>query len=293
MEHKIILITGSTDGIGKATAKTLTKQGHTVIIHGRNASKAKSVIDEIKSEIPTAKLDMLIADFMKLADVRKMADEFNAKYDRLDVLINNAGAVLDKRRELAEDGEEKMMTLNVISAFLITKLLTEKLSKSTSARVVFTSSATHGTVRSLDMNDLKFEKNYSAQGMYAITKLLNIWSARSFSRKFKESGFNIAVNTYHPGMVGTNFGQDSDKGFFVNLVYKSAFRLGVMDSIDKGARTPIFLATSKEVEGVTGKFFDNKTKMAKANDKLYSKENEKRLWDYCMKVSTKYLSEVS
>ena len=136
MENKIILITGASDGIGKETAKALAKQGHTIIMHGRNPQKTKSVCEEVKAESGNDKIEYLTADFLSLAEVRNFADKVRQKYDRLDVLVNNAGAQFTGKRETTVEGHEKTMTINVFAPMLLTTLLLPLLRKSQSARVV-------------------------------------------------------------------------------------------------------------------------------------------------------------
>ncbi|QKE72051.1 SDR family NAD(P)-dependent oxidoreductase [Arthrobacter citreus] len=290
MKNKIILITGSTDGIGKVAAKTLAKQGHTVIIHGRNRSKAQSVCEEIKLETGNLKVDYLIADLFSFADIKRMTDEFKKKYDRLDVLINNAGAFFGKVREITTDGHEKTIALNLFTPLLLTELLLAELAKSASARIINTSSATHKMSASKPIfNDLQLEKNYEPSRAYGLSKLYTIWVTRHLASSLKEKGLNnITANVYHPGAVATRFGQDSDKGFISNLIFKVA--LPFMTKPEKGADTTVYLATSGEVENVSGKYF-GKMKEEAPSDKYYSAENEKMIWDYCMKIISPYLKK--
>ncbi|MDR1644487.1 MAG: SDR family NAD(P)-dependent oxidoreductase, partial [Tannerellaceae bacterium] len=136
MESKIILVTGASDGIGKETAKTLAKQGHTVIVHGRNPQKTKAAYEEIKAESGNDKIEYLTADFLSFAEIRRFADNIKQKYDHLDVLVNNAGAQFTDKRETTNEGHEKTMVINVFAPFLLTTLLLDLLKKSPSARVV-------------------------------------------------------------------------------------------------------------------------------------------------------------
>ncbi|PKG22643.1 SDR family NAD(P)-dependent oxidoreductase [Niallia nealsonii] len=287
MQNRILLITGATDGIGKVAAKALAKKGHTVIIHGRNKNKAQTVCEEIKLETGNDKVDTLIADLFSFTDIKRMTEDFKKKYDRLDVLINNAGAIFSKEREITKDGLEKTMTLNVFSPLLLTELLLDVLVKSPSARIINTSSATHKIATKPDFSDLQLEKNYTPSKAYALSKLYTIWITRHLAIELKDRGFNnITANALHPGAVATRFGQDNDKGFIQNMIFKVA--LPFMASPEKGAATTVYLATSKEVENVTEKFFGN-MKEEKPQDKHYSAEHEKILWDYCMKIIGPYL----
>jgi NAD(P)-dependent dehydrogenase (short-subunit alcohol dehydrogenase family) len=288
MESKIILVTGASDGIGKETAKTLAKQGHTVIVHGRNPQKTQAACEEIKSETGNSKIDIIIADLLSFPAIKSMADEVKKRYDRLDVLINNAGAIFGKIRETTADGLEKTITLNLFAPFLLTELLLDVLAKSPSSRIINLSSAMHKRGGKPDFNDFQLKKNYNPARAYGLSKLYLIWITRYLAAELKERGItNITVNASHPGAAATNFGRDADKGFLTNLIFKLASH--VVDKPEKGAMTSIYLATSPEVEGVTGKFFGNREKEEKADDKYYSVENEKTVWDYCKKVTDKYI----
>lgn len=287
MNRKIILITGATQGIGKETAMSLAKMGHHISIHGRNKSKLESVAQEIKSSTGN-NVDIIVADLFSLADIKRMVEEFKTRYERLDVLINNAGAFLNKTRETTKEGFEKTITLNLFAPFLLMQSLIDILAKSPSARIINLSSAMHKRGGKPDFSDLQFEKGYAPSKAYGLSKLYLIWVSRYMAKELKANGINnITVNVTHPGAVSTNFGQDSDKGFVNNLIFKIALRF--MDKIEDGARTSIYLATSPEVENVSGQFFDNKENIEKPSDKYYSVENEKIVWDYCQKITKDYL----
>ncbi len=288
MESKTILITGSTDGIGKVTAEALAKQGHTVIIHGRNKAKAEKVCEDLQSETGNNKIDYVVADLLILEDVKRMAAELRKKYNSLDVLINNAGAFFNKKRETTKEGFEKTMTLNLFAPFLLTQLLSDVLAKSRSARIINVSSAMHKRGGKPDLNDFQLEKSYKPERAYGLSKLYLIWITRHLAKQLKEKGItNITANAFHPGAVATRFGQEADKGFLINLIFKIA--LLFMDKPEKGAMTGVYLAISPEVEQVTGKFFNSREKEEQPDDKYYSVENEKIVWDYCMKIVRPYL----
>ncbi|MDR1614380.1 MAG: SDR family oxidoreductase [Campylobacteraceae bacterium] len=287
MKNKIILITGATDGIGKESAKALAKQGHTLILHGRNETKAQAVCEEIKSETGNNNIDIIIADLLSFQDIKRMADDFKKKYDRLDVLINNAGSCFGKVRETTKSGFEKTMALNLFAPFLLTELLLDILAKSPAARVVNVSSKLHEWSGKPDFGDLQLEKNYAPVKAYGLSKLYLIWITRHLSSLLQKKGItNITVNSVHPGAVATNIWQRSDKGFIYNLLSKLASPVMVKPSC--GAQTSIYVATSSDLENVSGKYFANK-KIAKTCDKYYSPENEQAIWDYCKKITEKYL----
>jgi len=288
MSNKIILVTGATDGIGKITAIELAKKENHVIIHGRNEQKAQKTVEDIKQQAPDAQVEYLIADLFSLSAVKQMAEQFQQKYNHLDVLINNAGAVLDDTRR-ETDGIENTMALNVLAPFLLNQLLLPSLEKSTDGRIINMSSATHRQARP-NMNDLNLENEPSGQKRYGISKLFVIWNSQHLAKKLQKQRIkNVTVNCSHPGAVATNFGQDSDNGFFNNLVYKIALHL--MPAPEKGAITNVYLASSDDVKGVTGKFFNNKKQLEEPQTKQYTPEKEQQLWDYSMKVCAPFLKE--
>lgn len=288
MEKKRIVITGATDGIGKMTARMLAEKGHEMIIHGRNRAKAEAVRDEIARETGNPDIHILIADLLSLADVRNAIVEFKKKYDRLDVLINNAGAFFGKHRETTEEGLEKTMTLNLFAPFLLMQLLLDLLAESPSARIINISSSMHRRAGKPDLNDFQLEKKYSPDKAYGLSKLYLIWITRHLATSLKEKGItNISVNASHPGAVSTNFGQDADKGFFINMVFKIA--LLFMDKVEDGAMTSVYLATSPDVEKVSGQFYSNRKKPEQADDRYYSPQSEQMVWDYCREVVKPYL----
>lgn len=231
---------------------------------------------------------MIVADLFSLADIKRMADEFKTRYDHLDVLINNAGAFLNKQRETTPEGFEKTITLNLFAPFLLMQSLLGLLAKSKSARIINLSSSMHRRSGKYDFNDFQFEKNYAPSRAYGLSKLYLIWITRHMAKLLKEKGINnVTVNASHPGAAATYFGQDSDKGFFINMVFKIA--LLFMDKPEDGARTSIYLASFAEVENVTGEFFNNKCKFEKPDDRFYTPENEKIVWDYCKQITQAYL----
>jgi len=292
-ESKTILITGATSGIGRETARALAQQGHFVIIHGRNREKTQAICEELKLETGNNNIDFVIADLLLLSDVKQMADTFKQNYNKLDVLINNAGAVFNKNQEKTAEGLEKTMTLNVFAPLLLTHLLLDVLAKSVSARIINVSSLAHKAPYKPDLSDIQLEKNYSYAKAYAHSKLYLIWLTQQLSGKLKEKGFeNITANSLEPGVAASAFGQNSDKGFWLNLGFKIFFRRPFFNSSELAAKASIYLATSQEVENITGKFFNSKAKMVKPNSKYYSPENEMIVWNYCMKIVEPYLNSL-
>jgi len=279
MKDRIVLITGATSGIGKATAIALAKQDFTVIVHGRNKEKTKKICMEIKALTGNPKIDMLIADLFLLSDVRKMAAEFTQKYDHLDILINNAGGIMGLNRENTSEGIEKTIAVNLFTPFLLTSLLLDLLKKSPDARIINVSSNSHKLNAKPDFNDLQLEKNYDPLRAYGNAKLFLIWISQHLAYKLKEHAIpNITVNTMHPGAVASNFGVESNLGSFLNFIAKLVRPL--FKTVEQGADTIIYLATSNEVKNTTGKYFVNR-KQSKVANKYYTSSNEKSIWEYC------------
>lgn len=286
MDSKTILITGASDGIGKETAKTLAKQGHRIIIHGRNKQKTETAYEEIKRETGNKNIDMHLADFLSLAEVKKFADTIKKKYDHLDVLINNAGAQFTDKRETTTEGHEKTMVINVFSPFLLTTLLMDLLKKSKSARVVTVSSASHSMGKA-DLNDIEFKNGYTMARAYGVSKLYIIWIMQHFVTEMKKAGINnITFNSVHPGSTSTSLARESAKSLkfrIIMFLWKP-----MMNSMEKAISASIKTATSAELEGVTGKYFGPKGE-EKPSKKYYSAENEQKVWDYSMQIIKPYL----
>lgn len=293
--QKLIMITGATDGIGKITANELAQKGHHIIIHGRNEKKAKRVVSEIKQETGNQNVDYLIADLFSMKAIVEMVAQFGQKYDHLDVLINNAGAVLDDKRFVTENGFDGTLALNVIAPLLLTQLLLPKLRRSQDGRIINMSSGTYRLAKP-DMSDLNLEKVASGQARYGIAKLFVIWNTQHLAMLLQKNGIeNVTVNVSHPGAVATNFGQNSDNGWFNDFIYKSSLKIAKLLKLDpkKGAVTNVYLADSQAVKDITGKFFNNKKQQIKPYAKQWNTEKERTVWDYYMLKLKPWLNEDS
>ena len=287
MESKIILVTGASDGIGKETAKALAKQGHTVIVHGRSKQKTQAAYEEIKAESGNNNIEYMTADFLSFAEIKRFAESIKQKYNHLDVLVNNAGAQYTDKRAITDEGHEKTMTINVFAPFLLTTLLLDLLKKSSSARVVTVSSGAHSMSGKPYLNDIELNRHYSMAKAYGLSKLYVIWVMNRFVSEMKKSGIsNITFNTVHPGSAFTNLGREAEKSLKWRIIY--FLWRPMMKTPAKGAASSIYVAVSPELEGVTGKYFGLKGE-EKPNDKYYSPENEKTVWDYCKKIMKDYL----
>ncbi len=272
MQGKIVLITGATNGIGKVAALELAKKGATVVIVGRNRAKTEETLNEIKTKSGNPNVEMLIGDLSVLADVRRIAGEFKSKHDRLDVLVNNAGAVFASRQETA-DGYEMTFALNHLSYFLLTNLLLDVLKANAPSRIVNVSSEAH-TNLALDFDDLQSKKSYAMGGFnpYGRSKLANVLFTYELARRL--AGTGVTANVLHPGLVASGFGKNNPglMNWIMNLVHLFAI------SEEKGAETIVYLASSPEVEGVTEKYWD-KSKAVSSSQASYDEAAQKRLWE--------------
>lgn len=280
MRDKIVLITGATSGLGKVAATELAKKGARVIIHGRNKDKAEAAKNEIMEACQHDKVELLIADFNSLQQVRRMAEEFNKKFDRLDVLVNNAGGIMDSVRKETKDGNELTIAINVLSHYLLTALLFQKLKMSTNARIINISSEAHKTAKP-DFNDFQMTRSYSAYLAYGNSKLYNILFAKEMHRRLTRQGImNIKVNAMHPGVVATNFALKSSSK--ANLFFKLLRPL--LLSPEKGADTIIYLASDPKAGNTSGAYL-KKRKIVNTSSKYDTQENAKKLWAACEELS--------
>jgi len=287
MKHKIILITGASDGVGKQTAITLAKQGHTLIIHGRNKAKTKASYDEIIASSGNHNVDMYTADFLSLASVKQFSEEIKSKYEHIDVLINNAGAQFTDTRELTHEGHEKTMVINVFAPMLLTLLLMDLLKKSESARVVTVASDAHKMTGKPNLDDLELSQGYTMPKAYGLSKLYIIWVMRHFTSEMRRLGINnITFNSVHPGSTASNLGREAAK----SLKWKILFFLWtpLLVSIDKAASSSILAATSESLEGINNKYIGPKGEEL-VKEKYYSADNELKVWNYSMNVIKDYL----
>jgi NAD(P)-dependent dehydrogenase (short-subunit alcohol dehydrogenase family) len=287
MDKKIILITGASSGIGRTTALELAKQGHQVIIHGRDAEKTKAVFDEAVQIAGAGNVAMFTADLSLKSAVKAFAQEIAAKYDRLDVLINNAGGQFGETRLVTAEGHERTFAINTLAPFLLTSLLLPLLKKSSSARVVTVSSASYTAGGEVPWDDIELEHHYSLTKSYGLSKRYVWWLMRKFAADLAAGGIaNVTVNTCEPGSAKTNLARESMKEtWFKVLMF---LWKPMMWSVEKAAATSVYLATSPDVEGVSGKFFGN-CKELKIKDKFISSDSERKIWDYCAKACEGYL----
>lgn len=270
MAGKTVLITGGTGGIGKATAIGLARMGARVGIVGRDATRAEAAAADIRATSGNPAVDVFIADMSSLAEVRRLAAEVLAAYPRLDVLVNNVGGYWGHRHATA-DGLEHTFAVNHLAPFLLTNLLLERLKASAPARVVTVSSGAQALGR-IDFDDLQGERGYSGQRAYNQSKLANVMFTYELARRLEGTG--VTATVLHPGVTRTNFGLEDQSRWFAIM---GGMAQPFMKSPDGGASTPIYLASSPEVEGATGKYFANR-KPKSSNKVSYDEAAAARLW---------------
>jgi NAD(P)-dependent dehydrogenase (short-subunit alcohol dehydrogenase family) len=261
MTGKICVITGATSGIGLVTADALAAKGARLILVGRNPVRGEAALARLKARTPSATADIHYADLSSLAALGKLAAAFKS-LPRIDVLINNAGAIF-WRRESTADGLERTFALNHMNYFVLTNLLLDRLVQSAPARIINVASEAHRGAR-LDFDDLQSARDYRGWTAYRRSKLCNILFTRELARRLQGTG--VTANCLHPGFVASRFGDDNRGLFRVGL--RLAKRLFAI-APEAGAQTPVFLASAPEVARNTGLYYDKrapKTPSAEAQD---------------------------
>jgi NAD(P)-dependent dehydrogenase (short-subunit alcohol dehydrogenase family) len=254
-----ILVTGATDGLGRRLASDLAATGATVLLHGRSRERLEATIEKVRGETGNEKLGSYLADLSSLGEVRALAHRVLAEQDRLDALINNAGVIVRERRE-SEDGYELTFAVNFLAHFLLTRLLVPLLRDSAPARIVNVASAGQNPI---DFDDVMLERSYSAMRAYRQSKLAQVMFTFELAERLEGSG--VTVNALHPAslmetkMVLETFGSS-------------------MSTVEEGAEATMRLATSPELEGVTGRYFDG-TREGRADSQAYDEGARERLWD--------------
>ncbi len=251
MNGRRALITGGNTGLGKETAVALARTGAQVVITSRDAQKGSVAIGEIRDRSGSDSVEVMELDLARLASVRAFAAAFTERFDRLDVLVNNAGLMLGSRQETV-DGYEMTFQVNHLGPFLLTTLLHDPLVAGDRPRVVNLASAAHKSARrGLDFGDLQSTRGYRSFTVYARSKLANILFTRELARRWDAEG--VTANAVHPGFVGSDFGRDGDLGRLTSLVYPLLRPFAL--SPEQGARTQVYVATARELDGVTGGYW--------------------------------------
>jgi NAD(P)-dependent dehydrogenase (short-subunit alcohol dehydrogenase family) len=270
LQDKVALVTGATSGIGKATALELARMGATTVLVARDAQKGATTLAEIKAATGNPRVELLLADLSAQASIRKLAEDFKHAHEHLHVLVNNAGGFYGQRM-LTADGLETTFAINHLAYFLLTSLLLDTLKRSAPARIVNVSSNAQSFGR-MRFDDLQGEGRYDAQAAYSQSKLANVMFTYELARRLQGTG--VTVNALHPGVVRTNFGRQQ-----TTVLMGLVVRLFVpfMRSPEKGAETVVYLATSPDVEGLTGQYFSDK-KAIRSSQQSYDEAACLRLW---------------
>jgi retinol dehydrogenase-12 len=273
MAKPVCLITGATDGVGKATAQALARKGFFVVLAARSLAKAENIKREIATTSSAKDIDIIVGDLNSLRQVRQMAQTVQQRHPRLDLLINNAG-IMAPERALTEDGYESSYQVNYLSHFLLTQLLLDALKNSDQARIINLSSSVY-SIGKFEPGNLQSEQRFSAIGAYAASKLFVLMSTIELAERLR--GGRITVNAVHPGVVNTHM-LKSATGVF-KLIALLATPVAV--SPEKGAATSVYLATSPDVAAISGRYFaDSKSKPVKS--KFNTEKNRALLWDISM-----------
>lgn len=276
MRGKICMITGANAGIGKATALGLAKLRATVVMVCRDQGRGQAALEEIKRESDNAAVELMLADLSSQSAIRRLAAEYKRTHDRLHVLINNAG-VIARQRALTEDGIELIFAVNHLACFLLTNLLLDSLKTSAPARIVNVTSSAE-SFGAINFADLMTAQNYTAMRAHAQAQLANVMFTYELARRL--GGTGVTVNCLNPGAVRTKIAQDM--GGWFGLMARIARPFA--QTPEQGAETSLYLATSSEVEGISGKYFEKK-KEKPTSQKSYDRVVTQRLWQVCAELT--------
>ena len=279
MQQKNIIITGATDGIGLAAAKSIASKGYHVGLVGRNPDKGKKAIDEIISHSGNKNLDFFECDLSLVVNVKDLADRIKHKYSKIDVLLNNAGGA-NKTKQITSEGLEKTFATNQMNYFVLSTELLNILSESNDGRIVNVASNAHIGAE-VDYENVNSEKSFSAWTSYCVSKLMNIM----FTYQLASMQDKVSVNVLHPGFVDTNIA--GNEGNLIKYIVKFGAKMFAR-TVDNGADSSIYLSTSDEVKGVSGKYFF-KCREIRSSRASYVKEDWQKVWDLCSEYKNKLI----
>ncbi len=282
MEGKTVLITGATRGIGEAAALELARQGAWVVFTARDRRRRDEHLEALRRASPSGRADALLGDLSSMKEVRRIASEFRERFGRLDVLVNNAGAIFPTR-ELTVDGFEQTFALNHLSPFLLTRELLDLLRAGAPSRIVNVASRAHTRGR-MHFVDLQFERGYGAWRAYEQSKLANVLFTRELSRRLARTG--VTANCMHPGVVATGFGKG--RPGWMNLLHRVAAPLLLRP--EQGADTLIWLASSPELEGRSGGYYVQRREVSPSR-RAQDEESARRLWELSEQLVNRALGQ--
>ena len=278
MKKQICLVTGATDGVGRATAANLAGKGFTVVLAARNAVKAEMVKKEIIAATGNADVEYIIADLRSRSEIRQLAETFRQRHPVLDVLVNNAG-ITAPARVLTDDGNETTFQVNYLSHFLLTHSLLTCLKKSEQGRIINLTSNVYGMGK-FDVNNLQGENHFSTMGAYSASKLLMLLFTIELAKRLQET--RVTANAVHPGIVKTQMMLQAQGLFKVISYLARPFAI----SPEKGAVTSVYLASSRDVKGVSGAYFTN-CREKPVRSKFNTEQNRELLWNISMECLQK------
>jgi len=251
MDGRVVLITGGNAGIGKETAVALASMGARVVFTARDEARGSDARTEIRTRSGSDEVEVMPLDLARFASVRDFAKRWGDEHDQLDVLVNNAGLILNSRRQ-TDDGYEMTFQVNHLGPFLLTQLLRDQLVAGDDARVVNVASDAHSSARrGLDFDDLQSTRHYRGFRVYGKTKLANILFTRELARRWADTG--VTANAVHPGFLASSFGRDGDTGRFGALLFPLLKPFAL--SPEQGARTQVYVASAPELAGITGGYW--------------------------------------
>lgn len=279
MQHKNIIITGATDGIGLAAAKSIASKGYKIGLVGRNPDKGKKAIDEIIAHSGNKNLDFFECDLSLVKNVKTLADQIKQQYSNIDVLLNNAGGA-NKTKNITSEGLEKTFSTNQMNYFVLSTELLNIISESDDGRIVNVASNAHIGAE-VDYANINCEKSFSAWTSYCVSKLMNIM----FTYQLASMQDKVSVNVLHPGFVDTNIA--GNEGNLIKYIVKFGAKMFAR-TVDNGADSSIYLSTSDEVKGVSGKYFF-KCREIRSSRASYVEEDWKKVWDLCSEYKNKLI----
>ena len=280
MQHKNIIITGATDGIGLAAAKSIASKGYKIGLVGRNPDKGKKAIDEIIAHSGNKNLDFFECDLSLVKNVKTLADQIKQQYSNIDVLLNNAGGA-NKTKNITSEGLEKTFSTNQMNYFVLSTELLNIISESDDGRIVNVDSNAHIGAE-VDYANINCEKSFSAWTSYCVSKLMNIM----FTYQLASMQDKVSVNVLHPGFVDTNIA--GNEGNLIKYIVKFGAKMFAR-TVDNGADSSIYLSTSDEVKGVSGKYFF-KCRDIRSSRASYVEEDWQKVWDLCKNYKDEILS---
>ncbi|MEN0641819.1 SDR family oxidoreductase [Alkalicoccobacillus gibsonii] len=274
MNRKVAIVTGANSGMGLATSVAIANQDIHVIMLCRNEERGKEALKKAEQQLTKGSVELQLCDLASLENIRSYAKRFIESEQQLDIFVANAGVVSTKRQETA-DGYESMLGVNHLGHFLLIQLLLEKIKESSDGRIVIVSSGAHKWGK-LDFDNLQLHSGFNVMKGYGQSKLANVLFARKLAKEL--IGTNVTVNALHPGAVATNLGVNRDTGFgkAIHRVLKPFFL-----TPEQGSKTAVYLATSSELDGVTGEYFI-KEQQAPISKRAADDELALKLWDWSM-----------